>query len=227
MENRDEQDKMAVVDLNEVKTLVTIFDNNPECGWGARGDLYLWNLLRAKMGSCVPPRTAEGFSRVIEDIYEKITGVSVAESGHLSDDGREEDSVPLFKDVGGESCGWVSRTKWREEIVPILAKRFKAECETALKERWMRYQDGVKHRFGASVVAFLLWVNRKGNECIGEDLKPICFKEITRGKGCFFDGKHNRMKRCVIGDLLARYVKARDEVMQEEQDRADFLFYND
>lgn len=81
MENRDEQTKMAVVDLNEVKTLATIFDNDPECGWGARGDLYLWNLLRAKMGSCVPPNTEVEFRRIIEDTYETITGASVLKRG--------------------------------------------------------------------------------------------------------------------------------------------------
>ena len=227
MENRDEQNKMAVVDLNEVKTLMTIFDKEPECGWGLRGDAYLWNLLRAKMGSDVPPSTAEEFVRVIEDIYEKITGVSVSESGRLSDDGKEEDPVPFFKDVGGESCGCVSRVKWRVEIIPVLVKRFKAECESALKDRWMTYQVGPKRRLGANVVAFLSWVNRKGNECVGEDLKPVCFKELVRSKGCFFDGKHNRMKKCVFGDLLAQYVKAKDEAMQEEQDWADFEYYND
>lgn len=227
MENRDEQDKMAVVDLNEVKTLVTIFDKDPECGWGLRGDAYLWNLLRAQMGGGVPPNTAEEFGRVIEDIYEKITGVSVSESGRLSDDGKEEDSVPFFKDVGGEACGCVSRVKWRVEIIPVLVKRFKDECESALKDRWMTYQVCPKCRLGANVVAFLRWVNRKGNECIGEDLKPVCFKELVRCKGCFFDGKHNRMKKCVFGDLLAQYVKAKDEAMQEEQDWADFEYYND
>ena len=226
MENRDEQNKMAVVDLNEVKTLVTIFDKDPECGWGLRGDAYLWNLLRAKMGSCVPPNTAEGFCRLIEDIYEEITGASLSEPGRLSDDGREEDSVSFFKDVGGESCGWVSRVKWREEIVPILVKRFRAECESALKDRWMTYQVGPKRRLGASVVSFLRWVNRKGNECIGEDLKPVCFMEVARGKGCFFDGKHNRMKKCAFGDLLERYVEAKDVVEQEERARIDFEFYN-
>lgn len=226
MENRDEQDKMAVVDLNEVKTLVTIFDKDPECGWGLRGDAYLWNLLRAQMGGGVPPNTAEEFGRVIEDIYEKITGVSVSESGRLSDDGREEDSVPFFKDVGGESCGCVSRVKWRDEIVPILVKRYKAECESALKDRWMTYQIGPKRRLGANVVAFLRWVNRKGNECIGEDLKPIRLKEITRGKGCFFDGKHNRMKKRVFGDLIEQYVKAKNEVDEEEWAELDFQSYN-
>ena len=213
MEDRDEQNKMAVVDLNEVKTLVTIFDKDPECGWGVRGDAYLWNLLRAKMGCGVPPSTAEGLCRLIEDIYEKITGVSISESWRLSNDGREEDFIPFFKDVGEcESCGWVSRVKWREEIVPILSKRFKAECESALKDRWMTYQFGPKRRLGAKVVDFLRWVNRKGNECIGEELKPVCFMEVARGKGCFFDGKHNRMKKCAFGDLLERYVKAKDVV---------------
>ena len=106
MEYRDEQNKMAVVDLNEIKTIVTIFDKDPECGWGLRGDAYLWNLLQAKMGSCVPPSTAEGLCRLIEDIYEKITGVSVSESGRLSDDGKEEDPVSFFKDVGGSSPTW-------------------------------------------------------------------------------------------------------------------------
>ena len=182
MENRDEQDKIAVVYLNEVKTLVTIFDTAPDCGWGTRGDLYLWNLLRAKMGSCVPPSTEVEFKRIIEDTYETITGVSVSETGRLSGDGSAEDFVPFFKDVGdGESCGWVSRVKWREEIIPVLVKRFKAMCESALKDRWMTYRVGPKRRLGANVVAFLRWVNRKGNECIGEDLKTIRLKEITRG----------------------------------------------
>ena len=228
MEQEVAKTQMAVVDLNEVKTLVTIFDNDPECGWGARGDLYLWNLLRAKMGSCVPPNTEVEFKRIIEDTYETITGVPVSETGRISGDGSAEDFAPFFKDVGdGESCGWVSRVKWREEIIPILVKRFKSKCESALKDRWMTYRVGPKRRLGANVVAFLRWVNRKGNECIGEDLKPVCFKELVRCKGCFFDGKHNRMKKCVFGDLLAQYVKAKDEAMQEEQDRADFLFYND
>lgn len=225
MEQEMVKTQMAVVDLNEVRTLVTIFDEDPECGWGLRGDAYLWNLLRAKMGSCVPPSTAEGLCRLIEDIYEKITGVSVSESGRLSDDG-QGDSVSFFKDVGGESCGWVSRVKWREEIIPALANRFKAVCETALKDRWMTYQVGPKRRLGSNVADFLRWVNRKGNECIGEDLKPVCFMEVARGKGCFFDGKHNRMKKCAFGDLLERYVKAKDVVEQEERARIDFEFYN-
>lgn len=227
MEQEIVKTQMAVVDLNEVKTLATIFDNDPECGWGARGDLYLWNLLRAKMGSCVPPNTEVEFRRIIEDTYETITGASVSETGRLSGGGSAEDFVTFFKDVGdGESCGCVSRVKWREEIVPILVKRYKAECESALKDRWMTYQIGPKRRLGANVVAFLRWVNRKGNECVGEDLKPVCFKELVRSKGCFFDGKHNRMKKCVFGELIEQYVKAKHEVDEEERAELDFQSYN-
>lgn len=214
--------KMAVVDLNEVETLVTIFDKDPQCGWGLRGDPYLWNLLRAKVGSGVPPNTAEEFKATIEEVYKKTTGVSVSDTGHLSEDGNEEDFVSLFNEVGdGESCGWISRAKWRNEIIPILLKRFADECEPALRERWMRYQDGPKRRFGAYVAAFLRWVNLKWNDCIAEDLKPICFKEFSKDKGCFFDGKHNRIGRQEFGDLLEQYVKAKDEAMQDEWDEIE------
>lgn len=205
-----------------------IFDKDPECGWGLRGDPYLWNLLRAKMGSGVPPKSVEEFKTMVEQIYEKTTGVSVSNTQQLSVAGEEEDFVPMFKDIGfGASAGWISRVTWRERIIPILIERFKAECKPVLDARWMTSQVGPKRRIGADVDKFLRWVNRSGAAGIADDRKPICFKEMAKGKGCFYDRKHDVVRKPLVDNLLEQYIKAKDEAMQEEQDWADFEFYND
>lgn len=120
---------------DQAKKLERIFDAKPECGWGLRGDPYIWNLLRGNWASGVLPNTAEEFKSAIERFYEKITGMSVNDTRHLSPDGEECDFVPLFEKLGhGSSAGQVSRATWREQYIPLLVKRYMVEFDSGVSK---------------------------------------------------------------------------------------------
>ena len=121
--------------MNQIEKLERIFDAKPECGWGLRGDPYMWNLLRGNWSSGALPNSAEEFKAAIERFYERITGVSVNDARHLSCDGDECDSVPFFEKIGhGSSAGQVSRATWREQYIPLLVERYKVEFDSGVSK---------------------------------------------------------------------------------------------
>lgn len=126
---------LAVDYHDQTAKIERIFNAKPECGWGLRGDPYLWNLLRGNWSSGTLPNTAEEFKAAIEHFYGQATGMSVYDTGHLAEEnGEEGDFIPLFKKVGyGMSAGVVSRTRWRDQYIPLLVRRFKNECEPLMQ----------------------------------------------------------------------------------------------
>lgn len=97
--------------------LSALFDN-PNLGWGLRGDPYLWKALEAHFSKTDMPESSQDLIREVGDAYQSITGQSldcddnvyVAELAH-----------------GGMSSGYVCPTYWRETAIPYLLRRFREQ----------------------------------------------------------------------------------------------------
>lgn len=103
----------------DTKKTQNIFNDDPPKGWGLRGDVFFWNLLRSVVWN-KGIESADYLARIIDETYRRITGHSIREPGKYE----EFDFVKLFSDVGyGMSKGSISRHWWIEKGMPILQER--------------------------------------------------------------------------------------------------------
>jgi len=84
--------------------------------WGLRGDPHLWDAMRDAARDTAPD-TIEDINLFLADLYEDLVGRPLT-----TDDAPV--STPAFHS-GGMSSGMVSPRFWREDALPLLAKRFR------------------------------------------------------------------------------------------------------
>jgi len=99
-----------------------IFDKDPECGFGLRGDVYMWNMLRAATrnnliaGETDIDGLQANLEKMVQELYSLTTGKKFS--------GKGEDKVPLFMKVGyGMSKGLCCREWWINKGLPLLKER--------------------------------------------------------------------------------------------------------
>jgi hypothetical protein len=92
-----------------------LFANPPE-SWGFRGDPFLWKELEENLAALAYRKTTTEFVKLLESLYEKLTGVSIAAN-------KETIYLERF-DRGGMSGGCVSQRFWRETGLPLLRERY-------------------------------------------------------------------------------------------------------
>jgi len=91
-----------------------IFAHSPQ-QWGLRGDPYLWEEMKASLVAVDLPADSREFNRLLADQFEKLVGLPLSHSGDVY--------VERYA-FGGMSSGHVCVRFWREEVIPMLCKRF-------------------------------------------------------------------------------------------------------
>jgi len=105
----------------------TIFDEDPEDGFALRGDVYMWNMMRAATRNNLlsspdqKDNLQEELEAMVRHVYQTVTGQALV--------GKGEDLVPLFEKVGyGMSKGVCCREWWIETGLPRLSVGLKGCC---------------------------------------------------------------------------------------------------
>ena len=100
----------------------TIFDEDPEVGFALRGDVYMWNMMRAATrnnllsGPEQKDKLQDELETMVKRVYKATTGQDLVGTGM--------DRVPLFEKVGyGMSKGICCREWWIEKGLPLLKRR--------------------------------------------------------------------------------------------------------
>lgn len=89
---------------------------NPPKQWGTRGDPFLWKELEKNLAALAYRKSTTEFVNLLEQLYEKLTGVSIAAN-------KETIYLERF-DRGGMSGGCVSQRFWRDTALPLLRERY-------------------------------------------------------------------------------------------------------
>lgn len=100
--------------MSTTPNLADLFEQQPG-QWGLRGDPYLWRDMQARLAEHPYPPTEAAFMRLLEQIYQQLTGVPLTN--------RE----PLFIERyshGGMSSGYISPQFWSDIAFPLLRSRF-------------------------------------------------------------------------------------------------------
>lgn len=108
--------------MKRVEDFQSIFDKDPECGFQLRGDVYMWNMLRAATGNW-PGGYEDDVDALQRRIEEMVTTLyRIATGVELSGEG--EYCVPFFEKIGyGMSKGNCSREWWISSALPLLKQR--------------------------------------------------------------------------------------------------------
>jgi len=85
--------------------------------WGLRGDVYLWQELRARFAEAPLPPSWFDLRSLLRSAVEEITGVTLTTD-------REAVYIPEFDPGHGMSAGSVSPSWWVQTGIPILLDRY-------------------------------------------------------------------------------------------------------
>ena len=97
------------------KKLSELFNEAP-AQWNLRGDPHLWQEMKGTIDSHEFPSTEEEFSALIAQIFQQLTGTSLAQ--------REPVFIQKYSH-GGMSSGYISPTFWAEQVIPFLLRRYR------------------------------------------------------------------------------------------------------
>ena len=189
-----------------------IFNNDPECGWALRGDIYLWNMFRAATRNWIPPGVTstdgknKALEQMIRELYQKATGQVL--------EGRGVDSVELFGEVGyGMSKGAIQREWWIEKAMPLLKKRledFDGDCTDGKRNIIVIESDITKRDEDVIVCPSNTELNPSGG--VGGAIFSAAGEELLMEvRGLPLDKSGNRCNEgCVVktrsGNLKSRFV---------------------
>jgi hypothetical protein len=101
--------------MQAYKTVASLFQDEPT-RWGLRGDPYLWQEMKATLGSYRYPGTEEQLTVLLEQTYQQLTGTPLTNHD------------PIFVERyshGGMSSGYVSPQFWAEKAIPLLRARYR------------------------------------------------------------------------------------------------------
>ena len=96
--------------------LSIIFEEEPNIGWGSRGNPGFWEYLKKQAENKEMPLTKNALEAWIKDEHLKLTGEPMT---------MESDVYVKEFDHGGMSKGRVTGGWWLEEGIPILQRRMK------------------------------------------------------------------------------------------------------
>jgi hypothetical protein len=98
-------------------SISTLFSPEPD-QWGLRGDPYLWREMASNFQSIPIPESLPLLSVALEQAFFKLTGHPASYYGHIH----------LTRHAhGGMSSGSISTAFWRENGIPLVLSRFKAQ----------------------------------------------------------------------------------------------------
>jgi hypothetical protein len=102
-----------------------LFDPEPRT-WGLRGDLYLWQALRARLAGQDVPASAGELTGVLHAAFRELAASTWP-------------AIPPPRCTGssthgGMSSGMISLDTWRQRLMPLLAERAGTRLPGRLRE---------------------------------------------------------------------------------------------
>jgi hypothetical protein len=98
-------------------TVSMLFSNEPETGWGARGNPHLWDEMRLKSKNIELLGSETEMKDYFYKLFTQITGVEII--------GTEYIKINRYLLDSGMSNGIVTCSWWIEKGIPILLERYK------------------------------------------------------------------------------------------------------
>jgi hypothetical protein len=100
----------------DILKISSLFDFEPEIGWGSRGNPHLWDEMRLKSKEITLLKTNKKMKEYFYELYLQITGCKIT----------DEKTIKIEKYIldGGISNGIVTSSWWINDGIPILLGRY-------------------------------------------------------------------------------------------------------